>query len=79
MNVNASSLRNIDVFLFFNYGFRVKFRFLLKNTKFSKMKTKVRMQMQSMVKVSFSAPNGIYKAISYGDLKLKQDNTLESS
>ena len=28
MNVNASSLRNINVFLFFNYGFRVNLYFL---------------------------------------------------
>ena len=30
MNVNASSLRNIDVFLFFNYGLRVKFKNFVK-------------------------------------------------
>lgn len=37
------------------------------------------MQMQSIIKVSFSSANGISKAYAFGELKFKQKNTLESS
>jgi len=60
---DTTSLTNMQLFLFFNYGFR----------------TVVSLQMQDFVRIDLTAPSGISKAYITGTLNFKQIGPIQSS